>query len=326
MPLRLNHPAAPLALAAALAACGGGGGSSQPSMPPPVAITTQNATVVADETLSTALAPLEASALSPYVLKSAGGAAGSASPLPTALRYALVLPAAALGVQAKSSAIEDCPAGGSVEVTASDADNSGTPSAGDTLYVNFMNCRDTEGTLNGGMRIVLRSYSEPSPTQLTLAADLAFENLSAIRGSDTLAINGTLDFSFVQSATDNWTQSFSSPRLSLAGVIDGRSAARQLADYSATATRSSTGLSTTSTYAARGTLGSDAMGGSVSFETVTPFAVLGNASVPTAGQMRVTGASGSQLQLAAQPDGRLLSQLDADGNGTVDSSTFSEWP
>ncbi len=326
----------PLAAAAALAACGGGGGgtSGPAPIPAPVSITERNESLVTTETVAAALTPMEAAAVSSgLATKSLGPATltGTVDPVAQALRYARWLPGVttpAGGIPTKAAQFVSCSGGGSATVDATDADSSGTLSAGDSIYLSFNACVESGIQLGGAMRLNLTALSgtpEYAGTSFFIAASVGFEGFTASGGGDSISASGSLSLSINQTSSNAWTQTVSATRLDIGGVIDGRSETRQMAGYEATATRVPSGFSYITSYTARGTLASNALAGSVTFATPTAFAVEGTASTPSSGQMLITGAGSSRLRLTALAGGNLQSELDADGNGTYESSSIAAW-
>lgn len=125
---------------------------------------------------------------------------------------------------------------------------------------------------------------------------------------------------------DQWTQTLSTPRLTLTGTSEGCSETRQLTDYSATVSQAPSGATVQRRYEARGDLSTSALGNrSVHFETLAPFVVTAPATTPASGMLRVTGDAGSTLRLTALPGGQLLRELDADGDGSFEASSTGAW-
>ena len=318
-----------LAAATLLAACGGGGGGTQETSPPAsqrAAITAQNQAVVADETVSSALAPVETLGAGGVTPKSSGG---RPPVLALARRYFAALPSLALpggGTWTKAQETQTiaCSGGGTITVTANDADNNGALSAGDSVAMAFDNCVEPEGRVGGSLQFAVSAYDASSGS---MGATLAFNSFSLAAGGDAVNANGTLAMASSITSSDRWSLSLSTSQLTVGGTIAGRTETRQLSDYSATVSQEPSGTTVLTRYQARGDLGSSAIsGGSVHFETTTPFTVTGAASTPSSGVMQVTGAGGSALRLTALADGQLQRELDADGNGSFESSTIGAWP
>jgi hypothetical protein len=214
--------------------------------------------------------------------------------------------------------VVDYPGGGWVTVTVNDADNSDTVSRGDSITADFDNCIDGDTTIDGMLEIVLNA----------------------------LAVNqaaGYLYFSATVTATDLFvTESGVARELDGAYTVtvevDGNSVTGQLYGSSVTVVEAGvtwtlscfavtywTNTQTTNyNYASSGGLTSDAIGGTVVFQTPTIFQGTGN-QYPNTGVMKIFGSGGTSLTVTAVDATNVRLELDGDGDGVAETTTDTTW-
>jgi hypothetical protein len=321
-------------LLALLAACGGGGndGRGDPPGPAGLSITAANKDAVTRSTVTGGLAVSN--------IQTATDSAGSGQqPTSVAARAhslaALTQRALAAGVKSRMAiagatterpaALGDtqaCALSGSVTVTFDDRDANGLLSTGDVLGVQFNACRDSATSLFNGKAVITLS-SVPSASQITASAD--FQNVSSVEGGLTAAINGKLTIAETDSDTDT-TVSMTVGDGALAITI-GSTAYNDVVTLSAglriTVDQQVPAQRTSLTY--DGTLQAQSVpGGAVTLTTVTPVVQLDADAYPSSGVVKAKGLHGTLLMTVLDAT-TVQEQLDADDDGTYESTTTVAW-
>ena len=315
-----------------LSACGGGqDGRGDPPGPAGLSITAANKDAVTRSTVSGGLAVSN--------IQSATTAAGNGQqPTSVAARAhslsALMQRTLAAGVRSRMgiqsasahpASLADtqaCAVSGSLTVTFDDRDGSGLLSAGDVLSVQFNQCRDSSTSLYNG-KAVITLTTVPNASQITASAD--FQNVSSVQGGSTSAINGSLTVAETDSDAESSTSltvggtaltiTLASPGYS--DVVTLSSGTRITVDQQFAAAR------TAQTY--DGTLQAQSIpGGAVTLTTLSPIVQLDADAYPSSGVLKAKGAHGTLL-LTVLDATTLQEQLDADDDGTYESTTTVAW-
>ncbi len=324
--------------AAALSACGGGGSDApapQPPAPAPVglSITSGNQSAVTQATIAGGL-----SVSNVETATNAGGQGAQptsvttrAHALMTVVRRALAAgPQRRVAIESLASAhplaistdTEACGVSGSLTTTFNDVDGNGTISAGDILTIQFNQCRDSATSLYNGSAVITMA-TVPTAEQITGTAN--FENLSAVEGSLTSTVNGTLNIS----ETDSDTVS----DVALTVGANGLTETMASTSYNDVVTFNA-GFSITinETFAAQrsqltfdGSLTAQSVpGGHLTLTTKTPFVLNDADNFPSAGVLQVKGLHGTLL-ITVQNSTNVLVALDANDDGTSESTTSMAW-
>lgn len=316
-----------------LTACGGGSDDrGDPPGPAGLSITTANKDAVTRSTVTGGLAVSN--------IQTATDAAGSGQqPSSVAARAhslaALAQRALAAGVKSRMSVAsaagkhpavlsdtEACGLSGSLSVTFDDRDGNGLLSTGDVLSVQFNDCRDSATSLYNGKAVVTLT-SVPNASQITASAD--FQNVSSTQGGLTASINGKLSISETDSDTDStvaMTVGDTALTITVAStayndVVTLASGLRITVDQQLLAQRTSL------TY--DGTLQAQSVpGGAVTLTTVTPIVQLDADAYPSSGVIKARGAHGTLLMTVLSATS-VQEQLDADDDGTYESTTTVAW-
>ena len=324
-----------LAIASSLAllsACGGSdGGESHTVGPTGLDITAANKDAITRSTITGGLAVSN--------IQTATNAAGTGQqPTSVATRAhslaALAQRALAAGVTSRMAVAsasvhpaaladtEACAVSGSLTTTFDDRDGNGLLSAGDVLSVQFNQCRDSATSLYNG-KAVITLTTTPNASQITASAD--FQNVSSVQGGLTSSIDGTLVISETDSDTDS-TTSLTVGDTALAitvgstnynDVVTFSSGTRITVDQQFSAER--TALSYDGVVQAQ-----SVPGGAVTLTTVSPIVQLDADAYPSSGVLKAKGAHGTLL-LTALSAASLQEQLDADDDGTYESTTTVAW-
>ena len=217
---------------------------------------------------------------------------------------------------------EACAVSGSLTTTFDDRDGNGQLSAGDVLSVQFNDCRDSATSLYDG-KAVITLTTVPSASQITASAD--FQNVSSVQGGITSSIDGTLAIAETDSDTDSTTSltvggaalAITVSSASYNDVVTFSSGTRITVDQQFSAER--TALSYDGVVQAQ-----SVPGGAVTLTTVSPIVQLDADAYPSSGVLKAKGAHGTLL-LTVLSATSLQEQLDADDDGTYESTTTVAW-
>ena len=330
-----------LCIAINLAACGGGGGGSSTASNTPAggtippaslaALSTSNQTVASQDVASTAIGLFSTSQ---YAL----GAVGSNeySLYNTAFTHLNQLAVYMADAQANATATgavqsvsRNCSYGGSFTASATDADNSQTVSTGDSIGINFSSCNEGSGAVTGALSFHIDSLngtygSSPSNVSVTMT----FGNLGVNAAAYSGAINGSITVAGARTGTNALSQTLSTNSLSVSATYGNVTRSRTLTGYSATETRTPDATYTyLSRYSVAGTLTSTGFAGTkaVSFSTPTMFIRRATEAYPYSGALLMSGASNTALRMTALSNAVVQLDLDANGDGTYESTSTVGW-
>lgn len=211
---------------------------------------------------------------------------------------------------------------GQATVTWDDADNNFAISTGDTFDVLFEMCfyTDTDTTLDGATSLTNIIVTGDPLDQIApwqLAITFGFNDLSGTDSDGTVLLNG--DLATDMSSDDNLIISLSATTVSLTAAQSGIT--ETLSDYVLTQTLDLN--ASTQVISANGTLTSTLLGGSVTFETLEDFMVVGEEN-PFTGQMLISDDSSSVL-LTVLDNISIQLDIDLDLDGTIDETIVLTW-
>ena len=211
---------------------------------------------------------------------------------------------------------------GEATVTWNDADNNLMISTGDTFDVLFVMCffADTETTLDGttsltDMTVTGDPFNQVAPWHL--ATTIGFDNLSGTDSAGTAILDGNLDLDL--NSNDNVIVDLSIGIASLTAQQSGVNEA--LSNYVLTATFDLNTL--TEVVSTNGTLTSSSLEGTVTFETLQEFIVIGDDN-PSTGQLLISDSSSSVLATVLDNISVQL-EIDLDLDGTIDQMMIVPW-
>lgn len=321
-----------VAASALLAACGGGGGGSAPAGSPapvatPATLTSANYVAVAQETLSSSAYLTSATALAtgaqvsdPELLIRFGQ-----SQLPKLSRWLANAPVQAVG--AVENRTESCAGGGTITISANDANGNLKGDAGDSASLTMTNCSFEGQLLNGQLVMTINSATGNLDNfPYSLSVTLGFNNLVAQSSSVRSVGNGNLVVSVEARAANDQSLSLSTPSFALSTSYGGASYSKMLTNHLTTISLSPAGTGFTSSTAVSGTLSSSAFDSRfVTIATPASFVRSSALAYPSSGQFIITGAAGSQVRVTATSATALFIELDADANGSYETSTSKLW-
>lgn len=340
-----------------LVACGGGGGGSTTATPvggggggsttttpvastgstspatPTAVLNSSNQSVAAQDAASTAFMPMlgaqtltGAQTTDESVLFSI--ARDQLGKLPSYLADAKANSTLTGVVQSQTAA---CPSGGSLTASVNDADNNGVLSAGDSMTIVFNSCVLSSGTVTGSLGFVINTlsgnYQSNRSTNYNIGVTMDYRNFTVTSSGLMASINGSMSLDATASGINTLSETISTPSLTVSGTYAGVTRSRSLTNYSATTTRAPDATYTYLTsYSINGTLTSSALSlQAISFATSTPFVRRATDNYPSSGVMVITGASNSKLRITAQSNSQVMEELDANGDGTYESTSTVNW-
>jgi hypothetical protein len=322
-----------------VAACGGGGGSGgggdstiASGAPTGVTITTDNAEAVSAEVVGT-VGMVEGANTGTGLLTGVAVSTNGGSFNYADFSLAQLDRFAVLSEQALSSGVvgvvlpptpEDCPNGGSVSISGTIDDATGTTlSPGDTLSLVFNDC-NIEGTVfTGGFDLTIEAISPgfllaTPPSAFNLTFSLVLDGLSVTEAGETFSSSGDMTLALSDDGAGNMAATMSGT--SLTATVAGET--KTLSNYTYVLTEDALGHYTINIM---GTLDSTILGGSVDFITEVDFEGDGEGN-PTVGQLHMSSTfDDSQARVIALADGiNVRIDVDTDGNdGYV--QTMSTW-
>ena len=211
---------------------------------------------------------------------------------------------------------------GDATATWNDADNNLEISTGDTFDVVFAMCffADTDTTLDGAISLTNMNVEGDPFNQIApwhLAMTFGFDNLSGTDSAGTAILDGDLDLDM--SSDDNVVINLSVATTSLTAQQSGVN--ETLTDYVLNQTLDLNAL--TQVISANGILTSSLLEGSVTFETLEDFWVIGDDN-PSTGQLLIHDDSSSVL-VTVVDNLRVLLEIDFERDGTIDQTIEVTW-
>jgi hypothetical protein len=211
---------------------------------------------------------------------------------------------------------------GDVTVTWNDADDNFTISTGDTFDAVFDMCflADSGSTLDGATSlsnivVIGDPIYEIAPWRLAMSFN--FDNLSGTDSSGTATIDGDLDLEM--SSDDNVVVNLSIGTALLTAQQAGIN--ETLSDYVLTQTFDLNTL--TQVINSDGILTSTLLEGSVTFETLQDFVIIGDDN-PSSGQLLISDNNSSVL-VTVLDNMSVQLEIDLTRDGTIDETIFVTW-
>jgi len=316
------------------AACGGGGGDS----PAPPVVSLMDITALnRDNVGHAAVAAILALSPTGATIPLATGSSGSGQ-LMSALSRPLSRWLSGMSARREQAQTvygpydyytDMCPGGGRLREWDDDRDESGAdmPSVGDVVTLLFENCKDTVGgTANGTMTMSLTAITlSPVPT---VDAKVALSQMSVATANHSTTLNGSMLFHYAlpvgtspETARMTADGSVTVMVSTHVGYSDTVTLHNGFAEEDVYDTALARTLSTVS-----GRLQSTTAGGLVDVGTVAgaPITKYDTDAYPRAGTVQVKGRN-STLRLTALSANDVRLDLDADGNGSFESTSTVTW-
>lgn len=328
----LKNTAIVLVAAGLLSACGGGGGSGGGSSAGPAApISAANQTTVAQDAVATSFQLFDSSAKSP--MSAAAEAPDESALMQLAWAEMAKLPSYLANAPkviggAIASVSANCANGGTVVITANDADDSGEGvTTGDSVSIAFNSCVTGSQTANGSLGFVVNSVTGtygtyPYAGQMTMS----FGNLALSGPGYSLGANGNVTLSTAVNGVNSISESISAPSLTVSATYAGVTRSRSLNGYVLVHDRVPDATYTyLDSYEGGGMVtGSNTLASvTVTFSTPNATRFIRRAAdvYPYTGQMTLTGMNNTKLRITAQDNQYVTLEVDANGDGTYESST-----
>ena len=221
-----------------------------------------------------------------------------------------------------------CSYGGTLTTNVSSASTSSVISTGDVVSVTGNNCKEWAGTINGTLTLSVGSVSGTygvAPYSWTIT--MTFNNFAVASTQYTASMNGSMTVSDSNKGVNSNSQTISTPLVEVSATYAGVSRTRTLSAFSATST---TVPDATYVYlrsdTVSGVVSSSALASqSVTFSTPTTIVRRGTDAYPSSGVFLITGANNSQLKLTAVSATQVRQDLDANGDGTFESTSTVAW-
>lgn len=323
--------AALAALSGVLAGCGGDGGSDDGSTTATLELSAANSDAVAHATGagfmafgSTILMPLNASDRATALASN-----GSGSWLPPRVLDSLLLAmrgTARTGVARPLAVIamppEPCSVSGTTTMSVDDANGNNTLDIGETFTLVFDACQDSAASVTHGS--VSGAVTSTSDSGLSARMTLSSLAQSAVDGSHSLTLDGNvlLGYRMLSDTMERMRLSADGALTALAHSHVFDDTLTLLSGFEQSTTHDYITSLSTSTVA--GMMESTVAGGSFAVSTLTPIEIHDADTYPRAGVVEMRGRTGI-MALRSLPAAQVQIDLDANGDGTLESSTTQTW-
>jgi hypothetical protein len=327
-----------------LAACGGGGGDSSTAGTPASSTTTADTSTI-NTGNSTDVAKQAYAAYSAINGEARTGTAATSligvsiddtthtpNLLATSLRQvrnalSAQTPAAVVGVVTDST--QDACTSGTISRTRHIADSTlATITSGDYVTITAANCVESGETLNGSLTITFNSASGDVAHMVgawSASMTITYSNLTITAGSLSESANGDLTLSYSQASDGSATFNTSGNSLTASVTYGSTTVSSSLSNYNYGGSVSAAG-----TYTFHDNLtfaGTYPRLGKVSYTIATPtdFVQTSTDVYPSQGVMKVSATDRTSLTLTVIDNAHVRIDVDANGDGVIDSSSTITW-
>jgi len=218
---------------------------------------------------------------------------------------------------------------GSIVITENDVPPVGQANVGDTITLTFNACTDGAGAMiNGSMTLRITAFSgDVNNPPVTLGFSVTFNNLTFTEGGDSFTVTGGFTMTMTDNGAGTTTIVMSGTSFAITGMDQGVPINESLTNFRfAVSFNDNTGDYSLDF---SGTISDGELGGSVSFDTTTPFqgTAFGQLDLdnPDSGVMVVTGAGGSMVILTVTGPNTIQIQVDEDGDGNFETTINTTW-
>lgn len=318
---------------AVLTACGGGGDSTpEPTPTPPVpekalALTASNYQAAAEQALRAGSYLMESGDL-----LSGAQAGAQPSAIKAAVKQLPMLlsqfkrPALLAGAVINDS--EPCSGGGRVDTSFNDANNNSQPDEGESVVMVANACKEDGVVTSGRIEVNLTKLSGVfDSNNYSAAITMKLDNFSVTSPAGSATGQGELKVSMAATSATQSSLQIEAASFSSSGRLGALEYQQTMSNFfiSISSSLQANGESI-DTATLRGTLSSSALDGkTISIETPIALTISSALGYPTAGKLVIKGAANSVAQMTVQPNGRVLIELDADGNGSFENSVTKAW-
>ena len=297
----------------------GGGGSSgdggfEPDTSPTLNITTDNGLGVATAVVIAAGLSFDLGDITGGNVAAGQGHIQGSTPVSKLADnfYKTLLP----GIQ---QALENCPNGGTVDVTITQA-NVNTITVGDRIVAVFVDCDDGLGyVISGTVDITIAAIQGDILTDVfLLGMDVLMTDVVVTEGTSVMTANGDFTLTLDSLAFPVVRTSLSGADLQLGS--DGETVTLTDYDHALEIDMLTAALVAN----VIGRLDSSTLGGSVDYETVIAIEATGD-SDPNVGEFLITGADNSSVRIVIIDSTHIQLEIDENGDGTVDAFVDTTW-
>jgi len=218
-------------------------------------------------------------------------------------------------------AIENCPAGGTVDITQTIA-NPGVPTVGDRIVAIFTDCDDGLGyILTGTIDITVAAVQGDTNTNFSLIGiDVVLTGLEVSYGADVVTADGSVTITLDSLDFPIVTLSIAGPELRLGAAGEMLT----LTDFDHSL-QTEIGIDPEPVVAdVLGRLGSRLLGGTVDYDTTLSVRASGN-SDPYEGEFLISGAGDSSVRIVIVDSANVTLEVDTNGDGVVDEFIDTNW-
>ncbi|MBI5258762.1 MAG: hypothetical protein HY855_19815 [Burkholderiales bacterium] len=322
-----------LGLTAMLAACGGGGsstGDTPGGQGGPLSLNATNYTLAVQEALASAsfVSDTGSLAVAADAQPSAQGAwfAQVLGQLRKAPGWLANMPVLVTG--ATQSVTQRCPGGGTLAIESNDANGNRIVDAGDSASITATACTIDGETISGRMAMTFTSVTgDPSTSSVfSLAATVSLTDFSARDSSGATTGNGSMSVNMASTGLNAATVTVVATSLSIRASYGSTQYTRSMTNFTVREVLTPVGSGYRSALTIDGSLSSSALGSSsITVSTVNPIVQTSTQVAPASGQVLISGANGSKVRATVVAGGSVQIELDADGNGSYESSTTKLW-
>lgn len=317
-------------IAAVLAACGGGGdgSSGDPLVPSAATITAANYEGVARQVL----------AATSYMGDATGLVTGAqVAPGPQALfGFARAQVRRVPGLFANRVPLVngvvttdtlDCTSGGSVTVRQNDVNGNGQVDVGDAVTLTARNCVEDGATLSGALDISFSAVNGDLDSDVYSATvSITLKDLRAATPAGNATGSGQFTLAISSANANTSALALDVSSMAVSGSFGGTADTVTMQNFSLSSSTALSGGRLRTTTSVSGTVGSNNLaGGTVTLATGSPLVQFDGDLHPSSGQITATGAARSQMRLTVQSVTNVLLELDANGDGSFESSTVKTW-
>jgi hypothetical protein len=314
-----------------LAACGGGGGDGDTSpsgaTKTPLAISGSNYVAVATESVSAVSYVMDTSDIFTGATVSSDRllldfARAQALKMPGRFAAAAPMPSGTV-----INEVEACSGGGELRIALNDVNNNQDLDPGESLTIVAAQCVEFDSKFNGTMAVQLVGMTgDPAGDVYSMNVTITLTDLSVTMPGGSESGNGSMAMAISMTAPNTGEMALTFDSLTTSGSLAGASYSRTMWDFKLRDTYAIVNNVARDSLTVSGVLGSSELDSkAVTLSTLAPMVRLGLDEYPSSGQILATGAASSKMRLTAMNAATVLIEVDADGNGSFETSVTRPW-
>ena len=216
---------------------------------------------------------------------------------------------------------------GKIVVEYNDANNNDIQDRGDSVAFKLENCAFGSAVLNGQVKMTIdKATGDIDSYPHTIAATIAYTDLMATAAGVSTTGSGTMSLSVKSQSESLRDINLHAPAYSLTTVVGGQTSKQTLKNYNVALTMRESGRQIIATSSINGTLLDSNFGNQpLNIKTTQPFVRMSDQPSIEQGEIVITDHTKAKVRAKVANATTVTIELDADGNGTYETSVNKLW-